>query len=71
MTIESRMIIAAFVQQYFMDKLTGGGRDQVLWFRNWGALRSVSAIPHIHVLVREVDPRIVEEWTRAPEVHLV
>lgn len=70
MTPDSRAMIAAFVKQYFTDKITGG-QDQVLWFRNWGILRSVSSIDHIHVLVRGVDPRIVEEWTRAPEIYLV
>jgi len=71
MTPDSRAVIAAFVEQYFTGRLAGGGRDQVLWFRNWGVLRSVSSIDHIHVLVRHVDPRIVEEWTREPEVYLV
>lgn len=71
MTPDSRAMIAAFVEQYFTDKPTGGNRDQVLWFRNWGNLRSASSIDHIYILVRGVDPRTAEEWTRAPDVYLV
>ncbi|KAK5663892.1 hypothetical protein OQA88_100 [Cercophora sp. LCS_1] len=64
MTPESRKVVAAFVNRYFVDRLGVGGEDRVVWFKNWVALQSVRALEHIHVLVRDVDPVIVEEWTR-------
>ena len=63
MTSSGRSSIEAFVQRYFVDRLPGRSRDQVLWFRNYGELRSVGAIEHFHVLVRDVDAHIVQAWT--------
>ncbi|KAI0102213.1 hypothetical protein GGR51DRAFT_298564 [Nemania sp. FL0031] len=70
MTPASREIIESFVQRYFRDRLVGGTQDQLVWFRNWGDTRSVPSIDHIHVLVRDVDPSIIEEWTREQECHV-
>ncbi|KAJ8124874.1 hypothetical protein O1611_g8766 [Lasiodiplodia mahajangana] len=70
MTPAARAVVESFVQRYFRDRLVGGTPDQLVWFRNWGATRSVPSIDHIHVLVRDVDPSIIEEWTREQEYHL-
>ena len=69
MTPESRRIAAAFVKRYFVDRLGPGGEDRVLWFKNWVALQSVPALEHIHVLVKDVEPSVIEEWTREQEWH--
>ncbi|KAK1831723.1 hypothetical protein QBC39DRAFT_350769 [Podospora conica] len=69
MTPESRRRVAAFVKRYFVDRLGPGGEDRVLWFKNWVALQSVPALEHIHVLVRDVEPSVIEEWTREEEWH--
>lgn len=66
MTQESRQTVAAFVKRYFVDSLGPGGEDRVMWFKNWVALQSVRALEHIHVLVRDVDPAMIQRWTKAP-----
>lgn len=63
MTPESRRLIGEFVQRYFIDSLGPGGRDQVLWFKNWVALQSVRTLEHFHVMVRGVDDDMLERWT--------
>jgi hypothetical protein len=64
MTPESRSIVANFVKTYFIDRLGPNGGDQVLWFKNWVALQSVRGLEHIHVMVKDVDPDVLREWTR-------
>jgi hypothetical protein len=70
MTPESKKLIDSFVKRYFINRLGHGAEPQVIWFKNWAALQSVRALEHIHVLVRDVDPSVVEEWTREQGWHL-
>ncbi|KAK1756224.1 N-acetylglucosamine-induced protein 1 [Echria macrotheca] len=69
LTPESRAMVDAFVKRHFVDRLGPGGESQVTWFKNWVALQSVRALAHIHVLVRDVDPGIIEEWTKEHDWH--
>lgn len=69
MTPESRELVAKFVQRFFVDRLGRDGPSQVLWFKNWVALQSVRALEHIHVIVRDVDRDILDEWTRELDCH--
>jgi hypothetical protein len=69
LTPVSRAMIAEFVKKYFADKFVGRGTYPVLWFRNWGSLRSVPSIDHIHVLIRDADQRLVTEWVDAPGLY--
>lgn len=69
MTPESRCIFGNFVARYFSDRLGPGGEDRVLWFKNWVALQSVRSLEHIHVLVKDVDRAILDEWTREEDWH--
>ncbi|KAK4231558.1 hypothetical protein QBC38DRAFT_354554, partial [Podospora fimiseda] len=69
MTPESRKIVSDFIKRFFVDRLGPGGEDRVLWFKNWVALQSVRTVDHVHVLVKDVDPEIIEEWTRELECH--
>ncbi|KAK3995946.1 hypothetical protein QBC44DRAFT_318807 [Cladorrhinum sp. PSN332] len=69
MTPESRTIVSDFIKRFFVDRLGPGGEDKVLWFKNWVALQSVRTVDHVHVLVRDVEPEIIEEWTRELECH--
>ena len=41
----------------------------MLYFKNWVALQSVRALEHVHVLVKDVDPVLIEEWTKEQEWH--
>ncbi|GAB1320114.1 N-acetylglucosamine-induced protein 1 [Madurella fahalii] len=69
MTPETREIVAQFVKRYFVDSLGPGGEDKVLWFKNWVALQSVRTVDHIHVMVRDVDPAVLQEWAEEREWH--
>ena len=69
MTPESRKVVSDFVQRFFIDRLGPGGDDHVLWFKNWVALQSVRTLEHIHVIVRDVDKDILDEWARELECH--
>ncbi len=71
MTPASRAIIAAFAERYFTNRLPAGARNNVMWFENWGDLRSISEIDHVHVIVRDVDHSIIEEWTEERECHQI
>lgn len=63
-TLESRKSIESFVKRYFVDRIGRCAEPRVIWFKNWAALQSVRALDHIHILVRDVDPCLIEEWTR-------
>ncbi|KXX73287.1 N-acetylglucosamine-induced protein 1 [Madurella mycetomatis] len=69
MTPESREVVAQFVKRYFADSLGPGGEDKVMWFKNWVALQSVRTVDHIHVMVRDVDPAVLQEWAQEREWH--
>lgn len=36
----------------------------MIWFKNWGAIKSVKAIEHFHVMLFDPDPEYVEEITK-------
>jgi len=61
-TPESRRIIENFVSRTFVDRLDGG-KDRVMWFKNWVQLQSVRALEHVHVLVRNATKEDLEHWT--------
>lgn len=68
-TPESRQLIRDFVKAYFVDRLGPAGEERVMWFKNWVSLQSVRALEHIHVLVKDVDPVMLEEWTQEHDCH--
>ncbi|KAH7313392.1 hypothetical protein B0I35DRAFT_480081 [Stachybotrys elegans] len=55
--------VQSFVQRHFIDALGPGGKDRVLWFKNWVALQSVRTLEHFHVMVRDVDDDMLEQLT--------
>ncbi|KAK7970278.1 hypothetical protein PG996_001288 [Apiospora saccharicola] len=69
MTPESRETVDNFVKRYFVGRLGPGGESRVLWFKNWVALQSVRSLEHIHVMVKDVDNEVVEEWTKELSCH--
>ncbi|AEO68986.1 uncharacterized protein THITE_2118898 [Thermothielavioides terrestris NRRL 8126] len=69
MTPEARRTVADFVKRYFVDSLGPGGEDKVMYFKNWVALQSVRTVDHIHVLVRDVEPAVLQEWTKEHACH--
>lgn len=76
LTEGARALIEEFVDRTFVARLAreatdGQDRDpraQVLWFKNWGALQSVRALEHVHILVRDVPESILREWTASDTV---
>lgn len=65
MTPESKESVGHIVQRCLTAKVGGeGARDRVLQSKNWGVVCSVRTIDHIHVLVRNVDQKIVAEWIK-------
>ena len=67
-TPASKHLIDAFVHSTFVkrleqENLNTNVAERVMWFKNWGALQSVRGLEHIHVLVRDVPEKMVEEWT--------
>ncbi|KAJ2894731.1 hypothetical protein MKZ38_007281 [Zalerion maritima] len=66
---ESRRLVNDFVRRFFVERLGDRGADKVLWFKNWVALQSVRALDHVHVLVKDVDLDIIQEWSRVLDCH--
>lgn len=62
-TPESRRLIEEFIEEFFVRPLGEGGKDQVQWFKNWVSLQSVRGVDHVHVLVRDVAPEQLAQWT--------
>jgi hypothetical protein len=62
--------VNAFIDKEFvrpMAELTGEG-DNVIWFKNWGALQSVPGIDHVHILLRNVPKSIISaRWTEGEQ----
>jgi hypothetical protein len=56
----SRAEIEGFVGETFSRVC---GERNVVWFRNWGELKSVRAIEHFHVLIFEPPVGFVERVT--------
>ncbi|KAI5287015.1 hypothetical protein KEM55_000104 [Ascosphaera atra] len=66
LTPESRKLIDDFVNETFVKRLEPlyeDAQDRVRWFKNWAALQSVKALPHIHVMVKDAPHELVVEWT--------
>lgn len=65
MTPKSRQQIQDFIQKTFIDRVQDlpGPSEKVMWFKNWTSLQSVPGMEHVHVLVRDVPPEIIDEWT--------
>jgi hypothetical protein len=69
MTPDSKRTVTEFIKRYFIDSLGPGGEDRVVWFKNWVALQSVRTVDHVHVLVRDVEPAVLQAWTKELECH--
>lgn len=67
LTTESRVRIETFLSATFVQRLareshTDPPENRVLWFKNWTALQSVSALEHFHVMVRDPSDDALKEW---------
>lgn len=60
----TRSAIDAFVTSTFVGEDDGKcAAENVLWFRNWAALKSVHAVEHFHVIVKDAPDGFVEMVT--------
>ncbi|KAF4123967.1 Protein of unknown function (DUF3605) [Geosmithia morbida] len=60
MTDQARGEIQDYVAKTFYPRVP---EDQVIWFKNWAALKSVGAVEHFHVMMYDPDPDFVREIT--------
>lgn len=60
---EGRRIVDEFVRREFRHKAGEEKTDsKIIWFKNTTNLQSVRSLEHFHVLVREVDNDVLEQW---------
>ena len=60
---EGRRMVEAFVDKEFRFKAGEEERDsKILWFKNTTNLQSVRSLEHLHILVRNVDDEVLEQW---------
>ncbi|EMC99832.1 hypothetical protein BAUCODRAFT_63054 [Baudoinia panamericana UAMH 10762] len=60
LTPQARRQINDFVDEVFVSNC---GREDVIWFRNWAALKSIHAVEHFHVMLYDPDPEFVRGVT--------
>lgn len=60
LTAEARKMIDDYVSKTFRTRVDP---PQVLWFKNWAALKSVHAIEHFHVMLFDQDPEVLSTLT--------
>lgn len=57
---EVRKRVNAFVDETFVRVC---GKESVIWFKNWGSLKSIHAIEHFHVMLFDPDMEFVRNIT--------
>jgi hypothetical protein len=60
---DGERMVRDFVKNEFRDKV--GEKDEgsnVIWFKNTTNLQSVRSLEHVHVLIRDVDDEIANQW---------
>jgi hypothetical protein len=62
LTLEAKQAVESFVVEHFVGAVHGG-REDVLWFKNWAALKSVPELEHFHVLLRRPKEGFMEQFT--------
>ncbi|KAF1941791.1 hypothetical protein EJ02DRAFT_403694 [Clathrospora elynae] len=63
---DGRRMVEEFVGKEFRVKAgegEGKGGSKVIWFKNTTNLQSVRGLEHVHLLVRDVDEEVLEQWT--------
>ncbi|KAL8736341.1 MAG: hypothetical protein Q9181_002469 [Wetmoreana brouardii] len=60
LALEIREKIDDYVDRMFCRVVP---KENVIWFKNWKALKSIHAVEHFHVMLFDPDPAFVEEVT--------
>ena len=64
-TTSARAAIENFVVKVFCDIERGGlDRNSVIWFKNWGTLKSIEGIEHFHVMLYKAEEDFVNRITQ-------
>ena len=58
-SVMTKKLINRYLEKTFVAK--GISWDQIVWFKNWLSLQSVRSISHIHVILKDVDDKFVDE----------
>jgi hypothetical protein len=62
---EGRRLVEGLVDREFRRKAEEGEvGTKVLWFKNTTNLQSVRSLEHFHVLVKDVDDGVLEQWMK-------
>ncbi|KAI9753419.1 MAG: hypothetical protein M1815_006212 [Lichina confinis] len=61
LTLQTRTLIDDYVRRTFND--THLRPEQVVWFRNWTSIKSVTAVEHFHVMLHDPDPAFIHQIT--------
>ncbi|CAO2650537.1 Nn.00g018290.m01.CDS01 [Neocucurbitaria sp. VM-36] len=65
LTNEGRSLVEGFVRREFRERAEEKEEgSKVIWFKNTTNLQSVRSLEHVHVLVRDVDDRVLERWRK-------
>lgn len=60
---ERRKMVEDFIDREFRTKAGEKEKDsKIIWFKNTTNLQSVRSLEHLHVLVRDVDEEVLEQW---------
>lgn len=57
---EYRKLIEKYIEQTFHQKIPA---EHVIWFKNWGSLKSIHSMEHFHVLLFDPDSDFIKEIT--------
>ncbi|PQE20960.1 N-acetylglucosamine-induced 1 protein [Rutstroemia sp. NJR-2017a BBW] len=60
LTEEIREVVEVWVGRMFRERC---GTENVMWFVNPPALKSIKSVEHFHIMLRNPDPKFVEEVT--------
>lgn len=60
LTPEMRKQIDGYVTKTFASKC---GKENTLWFKNWSSLKSIHAVEHLHVMLRNPSKELVDGFT--------
>ncbi|KAL8719136.1 MAG: hypothetical protein Q9225_003825 [Loekoesia sp. 1 TL-2023] len=60
LAVAMRQEIDAYVDRTFRKAVP---EENVIWFKNWKALKSIHSVEHFHVMMFDPDPAFVEEVT--------
>jgi hypothetical protein len=56
----ARMHVESWIAKTFHPRIAS---DHIRWFRNWGAIKSVASLEHIHIMLYDPDPHFIAEVT--------